>query len=132
MRLRRFSALALLTAALAVPACDRDNDDDEGGPPTGADCPPRSTLTWRSFGEAFVETYCTRCHASSRAGAQRHGAPRGYDFDTVAGVRKHLDDIDRMAAAGPDATNAIMPPNGPRPSVAERRKLGEWLACGAR
>jgi hypothetical protein len=116
VRLRRFSALALLTAALAVPACDRDNDDDEGGPPTGADCPPRST----------------RCHASSRAGAQRHGAPRGYDFDTVAGVRKHLDDIDRMAAAGPDATNAIMPPNGPRPSVAERRKLGEWLACGAR
>jgi hypothetical protein len=39
--------------------------------------------------------------------------------------------IDEQAAAGPDHVNTSMPPSGPRPSEAERRQLGEWLACGA-
>jgi hypothetical protein len=37
-----------------------------------------------------------------------------------------------MAGAGDDVTNTLMPPSAPRPSVEERKKLAQWLACGAR
>lgn len=40
------------------------------------------------------------------------------------------DDIDRAAAAGPNTTNTFMPERA-SVSTAERRKLGEWQACGA-
>ncbi len=46
-------------------------------------------------------------------------------------IRDQLDDIDTIAAAGPDAVNTEMPPDTPAPTEEERRKLGEWLACGA-
>ena len=36
----------------------------------------------------------------------------------------------RAAAAGPKAVNTYMP-DGASVDEAERRKLGEWLACGA-
>ena len=50
----------------------------------------------------------------------------------MQGVRLVANHIDRYAAAGPDAVNEIMPENGDAPSEAERRKLGEWLACGSK
>lgn len=123
----RPSRLLTLTAVLALAACDAE----EEGTPTGATCPKGSALTWESFGESFMTTYCNGCHAAALEGADRHGAPKKYNFDTVEGARKHVDDIDRLAAAGPEAANDEMPPGPPKPSLAEREQLGQWLACGA-
>jgi len=48
----------------------------------------------------------------------------------LAQIRSNKDVIDRSAAAGPKAVNTFMPQSGSVPE-AERRQLGEWLACGA-
>jgi hypothetical protein len=97
--------------------------------PTGSTCPPGSTLTWQGFGEDFMGRYCTRCHASDRHGADRHGAPLYHDFDTEYGVWVVGEHVDLYAAAGPDAVNERMPPDGTTPTMAERLQLGEWVAC---
>lgn len=119
---------ALLAALALTTGCA---DDALFGPPTEAACPPSSTLTWDSFGQDFMTRYCTRCHASDLTGADRHGAPSFHDFDTVSGVRAVRVHIDETSASGPAATNTSMPPDGDRPTVAERALLGEWLACRA-
>lgn len=59
----------------------------------------------------------------------RQGAPADHNFDTFAGVFVMADHIDEHAAAGPNSVNTAMPPSDPTPSEAERRQLGEWLAC---
>src|SRR5262245_13650570 len=45
------------------------------GPPSGALCPPGSTLTYANFGKGFFATYCDRCHAEKVTGAARMNAP---------------------------------------------------------
>ncbi len=101
------------------------------GSPTESECPPSSPLTYANFGQAFMESYCTRCHRSDLVGAARMGAPSFHDFDTRSGVSVVADHIDETTASGPAAANDGMPPSGPFPTLAEREMLGEWLACGA-
>jgi hypothetical protein len=103
----------------------------ELGPPTESVCPPTSTLTYANFGQPFMETYCTQCHASTLTGDDRMGAPAFHDFDTQLGIQQVMDHIDQMAASGPAATNDQMPIDDPKPTLAERQQLGEWIACGA-
>ncbi len=110
---RLFFVLVLSTAAVAC----------EEGEPTGSVCPTGSQLTYDNFGKHFFETYCYRCHD-----AQHEESPK---LDSIMSIRSHIGDIDKMAAAGPKATNDEMPEDGTAPSVEERKKLGEWLACGA-
>lgn len=107
--------------------------EEEGvlGPPTGAQCPPGSTLTYASFGQQFMGDYCTRCHSSQLTGDARQGATEFHDFDTIEGIRAVMDHIDETAGFGPGAQNDAMPPSGPFPSDAEREMLAEWIACGA-
>lgn len=105
--------------------------EQETRPSSGSVCPSEQTLTYENFGRPFLETYCTRCHGMNPPDGSRHGAPVGLDWDVLELVREHAERIDRLAAAGPSATNTTMPPSEPRPSVAERRQLGEWLVCGA-
>jgi uncharacterized membrane protein len=130
--MRHLSALVLpftLVLALIPAACDHHH---EGGEPTGAQCPSGSTLTYQSFGKAFMDTYCVSCHDSQKSGAARKGAPAFHDFDTAEGVKRVAEHVDEYAASGPNATNEMMPEgNGPVPSLAERQMLGEWIACGA-
>ena len=76
-----------------------------------------------------MESYCTRCHSSTLSGAARSGAPAGADFDTLEGILAHAHHIDQFAASGPHATNILMPPTDPRPTLGERQQLGAWLAC---
>jgi hypothetical protein len=109
-----------------------DGHDEEGpvGPASGADCPDDAgMLTYEDFGQPFMEAYCTRCHSSELSGDARNSAPEGHDFDTLEGILLVGDHVDQMAAAGPASTNATMPPSDPKPTMEEREKLGQWLAC---
>lgn len=109
-----------------------DHEEESEGTPTGSTCPTDSTLTYDSFGQEFMESYCTRCHSSALEGVARNGAPDDHNFDTIGGIRAtEPEHLDGQAAAGPDATNELMPPDGMAlPSAAARRDLGEWIACG--
>ena len=131
---RRFAAA--FVAVIFSFACSGSDDkdppiDEEPGPSTGSTCPENQTLTYENFGSEFFANYCTRCHSSELSGAERHGAPAAYNWDELETVREHAALIDKMAAAGPDATNTVMPPLDPRPTIDEREDLGEWLECGA-
>jgi len=111
-------ALWLVLLGLLAPACAGDGPGDA----TGSVCPTDSTLTYATFGEPFVAKYCSSCH--------RAGGPETPTLSTIDQIRANSDVIDRSAAAGPKAVNSYMPENGSVPE-AERRQLGEWLACGA-
>lgn len=118
MRMTRLASLLLFLAACTDGA-------------SGAACPPSHPPTYADFGAPFFARYCTGCH--SVAVSDRHGAPRGLDFDSEAEVHDRADAIDAVAAAGPDARNTDMPDmTGPvhvAPSLAERVLLGQLLAC---
>ncbi|HEV8549857.1 MAG TPA: cytochrome c [Polyangiaceae bacterium] len=90
------------------------------GDPTGSTCPADSKLTYETFGKAFFAANCLECHASKES-------PQ---FNTLEQIQASKDEIDRAAAAGPKTTNTYMP-DGADVSDADRKKLGEWLACGA-
>lgn len=93
------------------------------GDSTGSTCPSDSTLTYANFGQAFIQDHCLACHNA--------GGPESPTLSTLAQVQAHISDIDRAAAAGPNTVNTYMPEGSSVPE-AERRKLGEWLACGAK
>ncbi len=95
---------------------------DAAGQATGSTCPSDSALTYDNFGQDFFKTNCLACHGSN--------GPQSPKYDTVAQIRANGSGIDKAAAAGPDAVNTVMPNTG-SVAEAERRKLGEWLACGA-
>ena len=92
------------------------------GDSTGSTCPTDSTLTYANFGQPFVAQNCLSCH--------RAGGPQSPTLSTLDQIRANKDVIDRVAAAGPNAVNTYMPDGNSVPE-AERRKLGEWLACDA-
>ena len=109
--------VSLLLVAAGLSACG-------GGPgdSTGSTCPTDSALTYTNFGQAFMQSHCLACHSAT--------GPESPKLDTLAQVQAAAGDIDRSAAAGPNAVNTYMP-DGASVDEAERRKLGEWLACGA-
>jgi len=115
----------------ATPTNCAEESGEPQGSPSGATCPADSTLAYDTFAKPFAEKYCTRCHSSSLTGAARQCAPLDHDCDSEAGLLEIGEHIDEAAAAGPDAINTAMPPSGPMPTEAERRQLGEWLACNA-
>jgi len=120
----------LLTATFAIATSSCGGAQDTGldtatgqvtaGGATGSACPTGSTLTYANFGEAFIVTNCLSCH----------GSRQNPILSTQTAIQTASAEIDRMAAAGPDATNTAMPPSG-GVSTTDRLKLGEWLACGA-
>jgi uncharacterized membrane protein len=111
----RFASLLLATASLV--ACGSGPGDS-----TGSACPTDSTLTYANFGQAFMQSHCLACHSAA--------GPESPKLDTLTQVQAVKGDIDRSAAAGPSGVNTYMPEGSSVPE-AERRKLGEWLACGA-
>lgn len=134
---RKQLAIAVLLGSALACGDSHDHDDDadheesaEVGEATGSTCPTDSTLTYDNFGKEFFASYCLSCHSSKVSGAARLGAPTDHNFDTLQGIQANIDHIDETAAAGPSATNTAMPPSG-GPTAEERKKLGEWLACGA-
>jgi hypothetical protein len=108
------SILAVLALALAL-GCSKGS---------GATCLTSSTLTYDNFGRGFFQRYCDSCHGT--------GGRSRPSMASLTDIRAHKTEIDLEAAAGPDGVNTAMPEGSPTPTEAERRQLGEWLACGAR
>ncbi len=107
-------------------------------PPTSTlpTCPPDNALTYRSFGDGFLRTWCTGCHSSTLAASDRQDAPMGIDFDRALLYKPHARDVyDRAvleahaAVTNPNAASP-MPPAGIVPED-DRRRLGQWIACGS-
>jgi uncharacterized membrane protein len=103
-----------------------------------------SQHSYASFGRTFLQQNCLSCHVEPKAiqplGADEapasarlaptHGASHdvaGYDFSTLADVRKHRARIYARAAGA----NRSMPPGPDDPSDEARAALADWLACGA-
>jgi uncharacterized membrane protein len=97
---------------------------------SGATCPSDSLASYESFGRAFMQAYCLRCHTSAITGSAR-AAPPDKNFDAPAMVRDLARLIDQQAGAGPSAVHLVMPPDAPQPALEERQQLSLWLACGA-
>lgn len=93
-----------------------------GGGASGSTCPTTSTLTYENFGRGFFSNYCDRCHANNTRPS----------LATQSQIQSQRTAIDLSSAGGPNNVNTTMPESGPAPTEAERRQLGEWLACGAR
>lgn len=132
----RISAVILLGVMLGgASACGGDDDHHGGalekGVATKATCPSQQTLTYANFGQSFMKTYCLRCHSVNVKGADRKEAPDDHNFDLLDDIRALANHIDQYAGSGPAGTNEVMPKDDPKPSVEERRKLSEWLACSA-
>jgi uncharacterized membrane protein len=89
------------------------------GDPIGGD-------TWANYARGFFSAYCNRCHSSQLTGLGRNGAPHGFDWDSEAVVRAQLDFI-----RGDVGESNYMPPDDPKPSCAERRRLVRWIDAGA-
>jgi hypothetical protein len=131
-RLGRKLALAWLLCGISGCAGADPESSRPGSASTGSTCPSGSTLTYDTWAQTFFSGYCTRCHSVNRTTQdERHGATVGANWDDLTSIREFADEIDAYAAAGPSAVNTIMPPSAPQPPEDERRRLGEWLACGA-
>lgn len=76
----------------------------------------------RELRSGLLSDHCISCHGAN--------GPESPALATLETIRRNSDAIDRSAAAGPSAVNTDMP-EGISVPEAERRQLGEWLACGA-
>ena len=102
--------LLLLATACATPTTD-----------SGAPCADVA-VTWEHGGAAFFAGYCRTCHAAGTP--DRHGAPAGVDFDTLADVRGHAARIRARTLEAQD-----MPVGGGVPE-ADLALLDAFLGCG--
>lgn len=84
-----------------------------------------SALTYETFGEAFLISWCRGCHSRDLEESMRQGAPLEVNFNALAEVRARAR---RVAFLVGEART--MPPAG-GPGDGERALLVEWVGCGA-
>ena len=90
--------------------------------PDSISCEDAPLVTWSTFGQGFMTTYCQGCHA--REAPHRYGAPEGVSFDTrdeTLSYRQHL----LRLIVGDEAT---MPPGG-GVNPLDLSRLVIWLTC---
>ena len=119
---------ATTMADAATGAEDAAPADRDAGPALieGRPCPPDNATTYANTGAPILISWCITCHSSHVPANQRQGAPMGVNLDTAEGISEHLLRI--YARAGDD--NVTMPPIDSL-SADERRRLGDWITCGA-
>ncbi|MBK8262244.1 MAG: hypothetical protein IPK80_13020 [Nannocystis sp.] len=99
-------------------------------------CPHDNALTYRSFGAGFLRTWCTGCHSSALAAADRQDAPDDVNFDRPELFKPHQRLVYERAVLEvhksqiDPASASPMPPAGLAPA-ADLRRLGQWIACGS-
>lgn len=132
------SSAATGTGAIDILAHETTGDAAVAHPvDAGTDaCAKPERLTYENFGQGFMSQYCLSCHSETLTDpAARSGAPDDHNFDSVAAIRGQADHIAGAAAVpiddGSTDPEYSMPPGQKQPTEAERRKLAEWLGCGA-
>jgi mono/diheme cytochrome c family protein len=110
--MKSLSALAL---ALSVVSSACTTDTSSGITQAEVVCPTDSTLTYANFGQAFFTDNCLSCHTSKERPT----------LTSQAAILANKAVIIREAV-----TSTSMPEDASM-DIAERRMLGEWLACGA-
>lgn len=88
------------------------------------DCARDPPLTYASFGQGFMRSYCTGCHSSLLPDGLREGAPVGINLDTYADVQQWAERI----LVRVDAEQNPMPPGG-GPRIEDLANVHEWLTC---
>ncbi len=83
----------------------------------------QGSITYADPIKGLLDTRCTGCHASSRAGSDRHGAPLLINFDTYAEARRNAE------LANQEIQSGGMPPSGALPD-AEKQTFQAWLDQG--
>lgn len=114
---------AIALTLLAATGCGA-SEDPLTAPDTSACGDDTPVVTWETFGEGFVTTYCQGCHAESAV--DRHGAPEDIVFDSEEDVLWVADLV--LDVATGDVPS--MPPNG-GPQEEQRERLTVWLSCYA-
>ena len=85
-----------------------------------------ATLTYESFGKAFVATYCTECHNSTTSKPLG-----GIALDTLPLVVKNKMYLKRVVIPRTDGQDPPMPKGGNDALTdAERTRFGAWIDCG--
>ena len=107
------SAFRITVLGAVAAACTAD--PSSGIAASEVVCPSDSTLTYESFGSAFLADNCLSCHIT------KERPP----LTTQAAVQANKSAI--ISAA---VTSTRMPADGAL-AIEERQLLGEWLACGA-
>jgi hypothetical protein len=112
--------LGFVLLILATFACGNDDGDE---PAPEVDCDD-SVPTFEQV-TAF-QRVCTNCHDSSLEGAERNGAPRGYDFDLYESAADEAEEIVEHVQDG------SMPPpsSGLSLTASEETTLYRWALCG--
>jgi hypothetical protein len=119
---RRLLLVLLLALLPALPACgDDESTAAQPEEPCGENTP---LVSWDTFGQAFLSTYCQGCHASTAP--DRQSAPDSVVFDTEEDALMFKEFI-LTVATGDTPT---MPPNG-GPTEDDRERLSVWLTCFA-
>ncbi len=99
-------------------------------------CPQDNALSYRSLGAGFLRTWCTGCHSSTLAAADRQDAPDDVNFDRPDLYKLQERLVYERAVleghkfAADPASASPMPPAGLVPA-ADLRRLGQWIACGS-
>ncbi len=94
------------------------------GPQGPVECDTAPVVTYDTFGQGFLRTYCQGCH--SAAVEDRKGAPEESVFDTRDQASAWADRI--LARSIPAEGVAPMPPvGGITPEDLERAQV--WLTC---
>lgn len=78
-------------------------------------CPPDNTLTYSTYGQAFIQDNCLSCHKSKERPT----------LTTQAEIQANATRILNEAVY----TNAM--PEDANMAIADRQTLGQWIACGA-
>lgn len=78
--------------------------------------------TYETFASGFFTSYCTRCHSTTRTGADRNGAPDGFNWDDETSVAAH-----RTEMRNAIGVMNFMPIGLPKPSCDERARLVRWI-----
>ena len=97
--------------------------DSGSAQPLSPPCDEAASVSYANFGEGFLVENCQGCHASTSA--DRHGAPVGVIFDTLA---QAWDQADRILERSVYADSNTMPPAG-GPNEDDLVRLEWWLVC---
>ena len=94
---------------------------DSAASATAAFCANAPTLTWESYGQGFMATYCLACHSANAR--DRFGAPEDMNFDTAGETWSFQEQI--LSAVVETSTE---PPGG-GVYAEDKQALEAWLRC---